>query len=215
VQCGRLIESWRQTRCRVKMFKRRGTSRSGGCVRRRPRRGSRPHHEGWSRPGRRCRRATPRLRGRCRIYVAAEPTVPVQVAVQPISSLVGIGWWWQASAPALQPVLGGTGRQAPGGLAHQRSQLRWSSGKRRSACQHRQAGRRFQRQGSTVTRGRRQPGTQRIELVVQPLLGHLAVRHQPTAIPNRSTQRRAAVIGWQPWGVMCARRQCMDNDKYP
>lgn len=44
------------------------------------------------------------------IDVAAEQAAAAEVAVQPLSSLVGIGWWWQTSAPALQPVLGATGR---------------------------------------------------------------------------------------------------------
>src|SRR5215212_7083740 len=40
-----------------------------------------------------------------------------------------------------------------------------------------------------MTSRRRQSRTQRIELVVQPLLSHFAVGHQPAAMPHRGTQR--------------------------
>jgi hypothetical protein len=129
VQCGRLIESWRQTRCRVKVLsvgepldreavcgEGRGADRgdTGKCG-----------QDLALGVGEQCHDFE--VDG---IDIAAESTVPVQIAVQPMSTLVGIGRWWQTSAPPLQPVLGGTGRQAPGGPAHQRSQLWWSSGKR-------------------------------------------------------------------------------------
>jgi hypothetical protein len=40
-----------------------------------------------------------------------------------------------------------------------------------------------------MTGGCRQTRTQRVELVMQALLGHLAVDHQPTAMTHRRTQR--------------------------
>ena len=103
---------------RSKDVRHQGSVRSEGCARRKLPRGSRRHRA-------RSQDLAVAVGKHSQNFqigssdVSPQPAIAVQVAVQPMGTLIGICRYRQALAPPLQPVPGSPGRQTPGRPTHQ------------------------------------------------------------------------------------------------
>ena len=91
--------------------------------------------------------------------------------------------------PALGPEGRGRVAQAAGGTGFERPRRRRAAGERRRAGQHRPAGRRLKRQPAAVPGRRREPGRERVELVMQPLAQRLERQHELATVRDGRQHR--------------------------
>ncbi len=167
---------------------RRGTPRSEGCVRLRLPRGSKRHREGWSGSGRQYRRAMSRFRGRWHRCRPGDGDIgpgrglngehvdrrrPAEADIRATAE-ASIGRYSSSAAPV--PGIAAIAVVVAVLKTPQRMPAppdQWASPAPR------------------IVHDPMAPTNPdiSIELVVQPLLSDLAVGHQPTAMPDRGTQR--------------------------
>ena len=118
-----------------------------------------------------------------------------QAARQPGGPGRGVGRWRQTAAPPVDPELGLAIEDPAPGSRPQRARSGRPAGERGGALEDRLADDAVDLHRPAVSVRGGQAGAERVQLIVQALLGDLALGDQATAVAHRGGQRVADLVG--------------------